>query len=192
MIVSSSAGADTSTTQVDINTNPAEPAIAYSNDSLIASGETGTYQWFFVMAGGNLDSIPNASDSVLVYADFYDLAQNSGMVQVSVQNSGECATFSESFTLPFRTSIGQQLGGNSINLYPNPTKDFLYIDYEYAGFAELEITLLSLEGKVLRKQQADFSGQNTISVSTSGIAQGLYLLEVRHGDQSEVFKWRKE
>ncbi|MEM6346867.1 MAG: choice-of-anchor V domain-containing protein [Bacteroidota bacterium] len=192
LIVTGGTDADTSTTQIDISTNPAAPSIAYSNDSLIASGESGSYQWYFVLAGGSLDSIPNASDSVLVYADFYDLAQNSGLVQVSVKNTNDCATLSESFTLPFRTSIGNQLAGQAIKLYPNPTKDLLFIDYDYAGFAELEITLFSLEGKVLAKQQADFRAQNTVSISTAGIARGLYLLEVSHGEHKEVFKWRKE
>lgn len=192
LIVNGPNESDTSSMQIDLNPSPAQPTIAFSNDSLVANGEPGSYQWYFVLAGGGLDSIPNASDSILVYADFYDLSQNSGMIQVSVQNDSDCETLSESFTLPFRTSIGNQLGDNPIKLYPNPAQDFLYVEYDFTGRAELEITILSLAGQSLRKQRNDFDGQNAISVSTAGIASGLYLLEVRHGEQTQVFKWRKE
>ncbi|MFK7923127.1 MAG: choice-of-anchor V domain-containing protein [Bacteroidia bacterium] len=192
LIVNGPNQSDTTNTLLELSTPPTQPAIDFANDSLVALGEAGTYQWFFVNTAGTLDSIPNANDSVLVYADFYDLGQNTGMVSVSVQNPAQCETFSDAFTLPFRTSIGNQLGESPISLYPNPAQDFLHIDYAFAGRAELQIRILSLEGKTLLSQSSAFDGQNTINVPTAGIASGLYLLEVRHGKQQQVFKWRKE
>ncbi|MEL6650984.1 MAG: choice-of-anchor V domain-containing protein [Bacteroidota bacterium] len=188
LIVNGPNEADTITQQIEVFAPPTAPAVSFANDSLTAQGESGSYQWFFVQNGGGLDSIPGANDSILAYADFYSLSQNTGIVQVSVQNQAQCATLSESFTLPFPTDI-EVPAAIELRLYPNPGRDRLELEFVESGFAERQIRLLSLTGQTLREARIN---QSQVSINTADLAPGLYLVEVREGEKQISLKWRKE
>lgn len=82
------------------------------------------------------------------------------------------------------TSSSDQLLGTAVNIYPNPAADKLNI--EANGLNEVSITVTDVYGKVL------FSGnQNTAEVSMTEKAAGMYIVQVKSGNNvltKTVFK----
>ena len=74
---------------------------------------------------------------------------------------------------------------NKIGLFPNPAKEIFEIDLRsVTGFAELE--LYTLDGSM--KMQWHVPGQMINSLSTFGMARGLYFLRCEAENQVKIFK----
>jgi hypothetical protein len=66
-----------------------------------------------------------------------------------------------------------------VNVYPNPVKDVLLIDYGNISDGQLE--LCDMAGKVLIRQQLSHS------LDMKGLASGVYMLRIR-GDAGTLTK----
>ena len=64
---------------------------------------------------------------------------------------------------------------SSVNVYPNPAKDFINIDIESTNFKQSDIELFDMQGKLVKKAKLKSKQGNRIDVSNSG-AYILYLL----------------
>lgn len=66
------------------------------------------------------------------------------------------------------------------NPYPNPVNETLYLDLNgsFTGTAEVEI--IDMQGRILSKEKVKSLGiKNQISISTSNITKGVYLLRIQ-------------
>ena len=66
------------------------------------------------------------------------------------------------------------LGHSQFIAYPNPVNDVLNIDLK-GGESQGKISILSLEGKLLKAQKTD--GSNTVTLNLSQLPQGIYLCQ---------------
>ena len=88
----------------------------------------------------------------------------------------------------FPTAVNEnQLDKSSFSIYPNPTKDVLFINQSQSS--EVSITIFDVTGKVLFQSQFN---NPQIQVSTKHLPKGMYLLQITHPDGQEVKPFIKE
>jgi len=69
--------------------------------------------------------------------------------------------------------LGIDEAGNSVQVYPNPAADNVFI--EFPGQSDCTIKLLSLDGRIILKK--DTISGNSIQINVSEIAPGTYILK---------------
>lgn len=81
---------------------------------------------------------------------------------------------------------------SSLSIYPNPAHDALYVKTG-AVSGPVVITITDASGKKLLMQQdsQSVSGQN-ITVNTSTLAAGIYILQIKHNSETETLKFIKK
>ncbi len=67
---------------------------------------------------------------------------------------------------------------HKINIYPNPTKNDLMIDFGNNGAKEHKISLLDMNGKSL----TSFKKAGNAEINISGLANGSYIIKIDDGD----------
>lgn len=68
---------------------------------------------------------------------------------------------------------------NSITLFPNPADRNVQVSFHHTGAAPVHIRLVNTAGQVVLSQTYQASeGTNKVELSTSGLAQGMYLVQV--------------
>lgn len=83
---------------------------------------------------------------------------------------------------------------NNIKLIGNPVKDKLFVNYSSTKAQEADIKIYSLTGKILFTQKlTSFKGNNLLTIPlTSGIAPGIYVLEVNNDIVSQTATFVKQ
>jgi hypothetical protein len=108
--------------------------------------------------------------------------------EVSITNS--CGTFTGEFELDFKCIPNP---GLRTSVYPNPGKDELIIDYtnllknELSTNPETTLTLFDIYGKKLLTERST-SPDLVERLKIAGISQGIYLLKIEYGNQTEIHK----
>ena len=77
-------------------------------------------------------------------------------------------------------------------IFPNPTTLYLNIEWSAKTSAPTSISIVDVQGKVIKKVQAGLIQQNTINrktISLNGLAKGVYILELRTGTDIQVSKF---
>lgn len=82
---------------------------------------------------------------------------------------------------------------NNINVYPNPTENFLNIETTANEAGSLEMRMMDATGKVmLRNKQVQVQGKNKNSLDLSSYAAGTYYLIIQSTEGKEItFKIQK-
>jgi len=72
----------------------------------------------------------------------------------------------------------------SINVYPNPTTDMAFVDISLIEADEVQMTLRSITGQIVEtRNYGVLHGTTKLPVVTSNLAGGLYLVEMRVGNE---------
>jgi hypothetical protein len=70
-------------------------------------------------------------------------------------------------------------------LYPNPSAGNTHVQIDLAGGSKVSVTVLNSIGQVVSTTSADGQpGRNDISINTTGLANGIYIVQVRAGDST--------
>ena len=79
---------------------------------------------------------------------------------------------------------------NIIKVYPNPTSDFVNINLKIAQSANVNIVVSNIMGQnVFVKDYGKLmSGNNMITINTSGLPAGIYLITVNAGSNKSIEK----
>ncbi|BAP29451.1 uncharacterized protein CHSO_0414 [Chryseobacterium sp. StRB126] len=73
-----------------------------------------------------------------------------------------------------------------ILLYPNPFKDYLYLDFTINNFKGAEYQLFDAQGKLIRK---DVILQSKSELNFSDIPSAMYIIKInQHGENLKTFK----
>jgi hypothetical protein len=77
---------------------------------------------------------------------------------------------------------------NSLNIFPNPARERLYLSYETQQSGVVKCSIYNLDGKNLLSTSPSLSqGQNIIALDISSLASGLYFLECM-GNEGRLIK----
>lgn len=104
-----------------------------------------------------------------------------GDYAVEVTDSRGCKDTSNTLSITVGIEDVELL--SAVKLYPNPVTDKLNI--ESSQTQAITVTLTDLQGRTIR--QSTFE-QGTGSVDVSNVAKGMYLIQLRSGDELEVRK----
>lgn len=90
------------------------------------------------------------------------------------------------------TSSEPQLWTSSLRMFPNPASQTLNIEMEIFQTQEASLTLWNVEGKMLEQtNEMLVSGTNRMTLSLEDLKPGLYMVEVRIGEQTQMLKFAK-
>lgn len=74
-----------------------------------------------------------------------------------------------------------------MNVYPNPTVDFANIAFNLTKVQDVNLTIYTMEGKsVYNQMYKQLTGSQILTVNTSGLAKGNYLVSVAIEGQSFI------
>ena len=84
-------------------------------------------------------------------------------------------------------SNGDTLGINALNVYKANTDSFVTIAGISPELGKLNVSLYNILGQTVR-EKALSSATATQTISTDGLASGLYIVQIRSGNQTTVKK----
>ncbi|MFB6258539.1 MAG: T9SS type A sorting domain-containing protein [Flavobacteriales bacterium] len=164
-------------TYVDVQ--PVDTNVVRSNDTLYAQASNATsYQW--IDCSDNT-AISGASDS-----SFHPSMTGNYAVAVSQNGCTDTSGCHSVLIESIRDQNGKELAPK---LYPSPGKDRLNI--QLSSVFHGKVRVMDLQGRALLEQE--LSGSSDLRFNTSGLAPGLYLVEIRDplSGLREVRKWTK-
>lgn len=107
---------------------------------------------------------------------------------ICVLNNGYVTDYLETdFVVDNNTSVSSINGQNQIHVYPNPTKDMIYIDFSNDIF-DCTIKVTDLAGKFLIEKKLD-KKENKVSIKD--LTNGIYLISVYNHKTGEKIITRK-
>jgi len=79
---------------------------------------------------------------------------------------------------------------NNITVYPNPTSNFINIDFSVEESSHVEFLLYSITGKLIKTSGMEWfnTGKHHLKIDISSFAEGVYLTEVILNKKANVFK----
>ncbi len=94
------------------------------------------------------------------------------------------------FTMPVAKIIGVEGSlGEQLSIFPNPSSGPTHVFLQGESEAEVFLSLMNLQGAVLyQANEPGVIGQTSIPLDFSHLAQGMYLIEVRQGEESGVLR----
>lgn len=130
-----------------------------------------------VLATGTNASGSNGSVSYSVGQTTYLYKGAGSQILEGVQQAYEITTLSASET------ASKQEG---ILLYPNPVRDYLYIDFTSASYKGSEYQLFDAQGKLIKK---DVISQSKSELDLSSLPSAVYILRInQNGENLKTFK----
>jgi len=116
----------------------------------------------------------NAGDYVLTVNNMKDLSGN--VTDAQTYN----------FTV---SGIDELIENGTVNIYPNPTDSKLNVAFVAKNNSTFDISLQDISGRVIMKDKYDATrGSNKFSIDLSGIAGGVYLLNMSAENSSLRYK----
>ncbi|MDP2889575.1 MAG: T9SS type A sorting domain-containing protein, partial [Bacteroidota bacterium] len=77
------------------------------------------------------------------------------------------------------------VSGNSVSVYPNPTKGLLYLKVENEN-SGVQVKIYSLSGSMIF--QSAIVGNSVIDLGRLNIRSGIYMVQTKCNDKNEVHK----
>lgn len=105
-----------------------------------------------------------------------------GVQTMSSQSGGNCVGTSG-------TRYITDNSNNSLNIFPNPTNDFLNINYSLTSKGKTQLQIINSIGQVVREySNQQLEGTHTITVDTKIFSKGIYYIRFSDGVNSKQAK----
>jgi acyl-CoA thioesterase I len=120
------------------------------------------------------------------------VSAETGKVVIAV-SVGDIATDAR-ITVNELVGIEERTLNKELKIYPNPTKDFLHIEFDTNDLYYSTIKISNLEGKVFYKVQKESVLKNTdnIRIETKHLSKGVYIVEIDNGQQKQYARFVKQ
>lgn len=151
--------------------------VVSSLDTVYAVGKSSIGSSAMIYWGHHSDWSWNIFNSLQVNHSFNSVAMSNSTRVFAVGDSGIIYT-----NMDFLTSIDENSPAFKLEVYPNPASTFITIKSEKIK----EITLYSMDGKIVLQQATQSSTQTKIDLPY--LPSGMYLLKVTHEDNTIQFK----
>jgi hypothetical protein len=167
-------GMNTGNGMVIINYNNSPDTSTTLVNLTITSNDAGaTYQWldcdssFAILAGET-----NQSYTATANGNFAVEITKNGCVDTSA-----CVAI---------TGVGiNEIANNSVSVYPNPTNDYVTVDFGNHK-AAIKYSIATVEGRIV-KQEENVLG-NKITINLSNESRGIYFLKIEDATSTAVYK----
>lgn len=91
------------------------------------------------------------------------------------------------------TSTTEAQAFEGFRLYPNPVNETLRLEFTMPKAAPYQLSIYSLEGKILRTSSQDaIGGTNNIQLTVGELPPGMYLLRIQSHEHAKVVKFVKQ
>jgi len=90
----------------------------------------------------------------------------------------------QTFSSAINSAESDNIVSDFVKIDPNPFEDFIQVVMLEEGTGIVEINILSIVGKVVRK--FDFPPQDNYVLNLSDLEKGIYLIKVKNGKSSCV------
>ena len=164
--------------QIQFMPNPVKPLILVSGNQLSTVSAGNTLQWYF-----HGQAIQGANQSNY-------LTKGSGYYAVEAENAAGCKTKSDSIFVNYIGIQENETRLKDLNIYPNPSKGIIQIDFTGEETAQYTFQLLDLLGRTLQEETANIlSGkkfEKKMDISIYG--SGMYMLMIQSPNHQSVSK----
>jgi hypothetical protein len=140
------------------------PVISLQNENTLVASPAGFYQWF--------------KDGVLLPAEVKQnlLVFESGSYAVEIRSAAGCR-------VPRSANqqviiLGMKETNSALRIFPNPTHDYLQVDFDMKAYPGLELQVLDLQGKIWWEQK---SVQSNDQINLRQLPTGTYIVKPSHG-----------
>ncbi len=142
--------------------------------TLISNSTNCNYLWFDCI---NNAPTNNGNDTLQIFNA--QPITGFGSYAVIISRDG-CQDTSNCHTVIVNGLESDIIANNSIDLYPNPSKGYFYVQSKRLGKAELAI--FDTQGKNILTQQLKFKYSIPIKISTSALAKGIYFVRIKNAE----------
>lgn len=111
----------------------------------------------------------------------------SGTYQVTLNVDNGCGTDTKVYSINVVNSINNSNVIDAVKLYPNPTDERLFIEFNNQGYSG-SVSVFDYTGNLVGSYIID-SKQNKISINTMNFASGLYMIQLQIGEKSITRKF---
>ncbi|MCB0806000.1 MAG: T9SS type A sorting domain-containing protein [Bacteroidales bacterium] len=171
-------GENTVTDEIEITVNevPEQPTITQNNNVLVSSASTGN-QWYnsegAIPGAVQQSYMPNATD------DYY----------VMVTNDSGCESEPSEAIHFIYTGVIELNTGQTVNVYPNPFRDQLTVDYSVNGNSAVTISIFNTFGQTIRSmetRQNVAAGTHRVNINTRDLENGIYFIRIETQEYSQL------
>jgi hypothetical protein len=94
------------------------------------------------------------------------------------------------FEVNTQVGISEKADNTTMNIYPNPAKTFITINFFSTDNEKLSIALYDLSGRKIKSEEAGMlsAGMQDIRMSTADIEPGLYIVQIKLGAKTQTQK----
>lgn len=170
LISSNASGSDTTTTSIEVFSNPTAPVISYNQFELMVN-QTTNIQWFL---NGTIYTPPTLPNFVPTEAGIYT---------VMVVDGNGCTATSAPFDLT-TLSLNDLSSKTSIQLFPNPSN--AWVNLVSSDLISAPIRLIDATGRIIETIKPN--NTNTLQYNTAHLSNGLYWFEVQLSNQKQLIK----
>ncbi len=192
-----------STGQVHFSKNNFSNQTLYLDTISLSPGAC--YQFYFSDEGKSTRSGGVNKDG-LQFLSFYDLLEGTGTLRIKNANNGATlkditalnagpfglsgGNFGSFYSLNFMSVFGLSTPNvepvASVDVFPNPASDKLYVNYTISGGQGI-IQLLDLQGRILHTE-AIAKASGTAMINMEAFVSGVYVVKVTTGNESRIEK----
>ncbi len=81
---------------------------------------------------------------------------------------------------------GRKINQTRLNIYPNPSSQIVFVDYDAKNPGQIEISISDLSGRIIVQQQIKIhnSGLSTMPVDISTLKKGVYMIVLNNGNHT--------
>ncbi len=92
----------------------------------------------------------------------------------------------DNINISFTVGIPTTIIDNTLNIYPNPVKENLFIDFEMDELKPVAINIYNTLGELTSTKalQNSSTGHQQLKIETADLAKGLYILEIKTNESS--------
>ncbi|MCF8245723.1 MAG: T9SS-dependent M36 family metallopeptidase [Saprospiraceae bacterium] len=134
---------------------------------------------------GTNDGIAGAGDNpgwTVDDIEFMDMLNYNGEVCVTTaQGDNECVIAPEEGTIvesQFFSSTVETLADMTMTVFPNPARDMLNISLTAESQKDVNLSLLTIDGRVMMERKANVLGNGHFELNVSQLPAGFYLVKV--------------
>lgn len=162
-------GTDNSSATVTVNPNPT-PVVTLSGADLTTT-TFASYQW--LLNGSPISGATSSTYTPTVNGDY----------SVEVTTAAGCTGTSSATS--YYVSVEEENAFTSINMFPNPTFDYVYLQFNSNFEGELNVNLYDLSGKLIQsKSNVNFvNGYNLVEFNVNDLKSGMYIVSIQNKNQ---------